>query len=255
MKWALGSIVSTLFLVSASPSLANLPPRTERIVVRYIAELQRVEASPVRTSMEDLFALTDTLRDYLVLGYSRSEVGSSMESSPMTIEDLSDQDYEALSRRLRGMLLNRLEVIVAERDSTLFLPLARSKGVDPDRAFMEIYFKTIPEVWPAYIDQQTDYSGCYVYGTGAMVSLYEGWRQFRTKYPSNYVQWAEEQLDDIRGLFTDVRCACEGQDTVVLELQRFLNRFPRDEIAGKVRDQLKSIQEGRTKIRFHCISG
>jgi hypothetical protein len=172
-----------------------------------------------------------------------------------SIENISESDYADLCERLRGIMLNRDEVLIAQPDSGTFLPLAREKGLRPDRDFMDVYYQTVPSVWPAYIEQQTDYSGCGVYGTGTLVGLYGEWRRYRSEHPENYTRAATEQMGEIQNRLEAPNCACEGGDSVTRELQLFLSRFPSDPIAPKVREVLNAIKEGRSKIRFHCISG
>lgn len=255
-RWIPSICTAALALPAPTLAHASLPPRTEQAVVRYLTELKRIETSSNRISIERLFTAVDTLQEYLCYGLPIAEWTSASAPRPSTIEDLPDDEYEALNLRLRGLLLNRAEVVLAAPDSEVFLPLARTKGLEADRAFMEMYFKTVPIAgWPAYVEQQTDYSGCDSYGTGVLVSLYEGWRQFQTHYPERYRTQAEERLEHIRDSLARVNCACGGPDTVVRELELFLGRFPRDDMAAKVREELNEIKEGRSKIRFNCLSG
>src|SRR5437867_2760664 len=178
------ALMLALILATARPSLASLPPQTQEVIARYLAEL------------------------------------------------------------------NRDEVVIAEPDSSTFLPLARRKGLKPDRDFMDVYFMTRPCAWPAYVVQETDYSGCDDYGTGKIVTLYGEWRRYRSAHPKNYVSAATQQLEEIQNSLADPGSPCGGPDSVTRELQQFLSRFPNDPITPKVRDVLNAIQQGRSNIRF-----
>ncbi|TMQ64604.1 MAG: hypothetical protein E6K77_03665 [Candidatus Eisenbacteria bacterium] len=244
------ALMLALILATARPSLASLPPQTQEVIARYLAELNRVESVRGRTSIEPLFALTDTLQEYLFYGELLENRNWSQKEHPPTMEDLSESEYAELSKQLRGILLNRDEVVIAEPDSSTFLPLARRKGLKPDRDFMDVYFMTRPCAWPAYVVQETDYSGCDDYGTGKIVTLYGEWRRYRSAHPKNYVSAATQQLEEIQNSLADPGSPCGGPDSVTRELQQFLSRFPNDPITPKVRDVLNAIQQGRSNIRF-----
>ena len=125
------ALMLALILATARPSLASLPPQTQEVIARYLAELNRVESVRGRTSIEPLFALTDTLQEYLFYGELLENRNWSQKEHPPTMEDLSESEYAELSKQLRGILLNRDEVVIAEPDSSTFLPLARRKGLKP----------------------------------------------------------------------------------------------------------------------------
>jgi hypothetical protein len=238
LVWAL-----VLMLVGARPATASLPPQTEQAITQYLVELKRIEGAAGRTSLEHLFALTDTLREYLMYGELLGRWDGS--HNVPTMEDITEGEYARLCDRLRGVLLNREEVVIVEADSAAFLPLARQKGLEPDRAFMDVYFRTVPVAWPSYIVQETDFSGCAEYGTGKLVALYGAWKEYRRKHPKNYARAATLQLEEIQGYLADVGNPCGGADLVERELQLFLNRFPKESIAPKVRDELSAIRAGR----------
>lgn len=251
---ALSILICLACLSLPRPAAAvDLPPQTEAAITRYLTELSRVENAPERTSMEALFEMTDSLNQYLCNGelYSRTSYG---QTRPLpTIEDLSDADYDSLCTRLRGMALNRSETVFAEADSATFLPLARAKGLPADRGFMVSYFATRPMAWPAYVVQETDFSGCNDYGSGAMVDIYARWRRFRAEHAGSYERASLEQWQELRRLFRDPGNPCGGPGSVLRELALFLDRFADEDIAPEIRDSMTAIREGRSAIRFPAI--
>jgi hypothetical protein len=62
---------------------------------------------------------------------------------------------------MKGFVVNREETVFVQPDTNFWVTLAGSKGQNADQQFFQLQKKTYPDsVWPAYVQQQTDYSGC-----------------------------------------------------------------------------------------------
>ncbi|CAN5621558.1 hypothetical protein BH24ACI2_BH24ACI2_15210 [soil metagenome] len=172
------------------------------------------------------------------------------------LESLSEADYASIERKMRGFVINRNEVVFVKPDVVFFKKLSKRLGTKSDIAFFTFLGELKPEsVWSAYIEQQTDYSGCTIYGKGILTSLYGKARQFRRQYPSAYVSDIKEEIRDMKSDFTDGTCACSDSNGVVKEFQLFIKTFPRGEITPIVKKRLIDIQNKKTAIRFNCLSG
>ncbi len=110
-------------------------------------------------------------------------------------------------------------------------------------------------VWSAYIEQQTDYSGCTIYGNGKLTALYGKAKQFRKQFPVAYASDVNEAINDIKETFTSDTCACRDSLSVIKEFELFINAFPKDAITPAVRKRLAEVKGKRTTFRFQCISG
>lgn len=175
----------------------------------------------------------------------------------MVIEALPDAEFENLARELLpGILINRDEVILAQPDAKFFLDLARKHGDAADVSFFENYLATFPDsVWPSYIVQQTDVTGCRDFGNGELVKRYAGWRKFRAAHPRRYAGEVSERMKLIESEVAESTCACGDSASVLGALQRFLKSFPDASVAKKVRARIDAIRNSKSKIRFNCLSG
>jgi hypothetical protein len=227
---------------------AALPPSAWTAANAYAAELERVEKAKSRVSMESLFLLAVALERELL-----TPPGA---GTPSPMEELSDPEYAALRSRLRGILLNRDEVLFARPDLRFFVELGERKGSPEDRLFFHLYRMTYPESFaPAYSRQQTDYGGCTDYGSGKLTRLYGEWQKYGTRHPKRYESVVQDETNRIVGELVQGTCACGNERSVESEFRYFLRRHPGSPIVPKVRARLDQLKHGTAKIRFNCISG
>jgi hypothetical protein len=117
----------------------------------------------------------------------------------------SDRDFQQPSdlrrdvNRRKSFLSNPMRTIcpvrcIARRRSGS--PLLRRPNDHPE------------SIWPAYIEQQTDYSGCTVFGSGRLVEGIGHGRNFKP-LPESIVRAVRKELDRISSELTDSTCACE----------------------------------------------
>lgn len=237
---------AALALSSARPDAAAADAAADA----YIAAHRRLERREI--SVQQLFLAATRLHDELL---------ASRDGEPALLERLDPEAYQALERRLEGhgIVVNQEEIVFAAVEPAFFLDLARKYGAASDREFFATYGRMYPPgkgyVWPAYVEQQTDASGCTSFAPHKLVDLYGRWKLYRSRYPGDYRQAVAAAIGDIESRLGAASCACEDRETVAAELRTFLARFPRDEIAGQVTARLRDIEAGRSTTRFHCLSG
>ncbi len=218
---------------------AEIPPEVEE----YSLALQAFREASAKQPIEPVFALglaaADSLKEVLEL--------------------LDDTAYELASKKMAGFIVGREEIIVAEPDYKFFGNLAAGKGNPQDIALFALYQRTLPGgVWPAYIEQRADMSGCTLFGKNLLVGLYGAWTQFGNKYPETYKTPAAyktivaREISRIEQRLLAGSCACGGTETVIAELHAFLEKFPQSAIAGRIGQRATDVSEGRSGIRFHC---
>lgn len=227
------------FVASSKPADESV---SEKSVIQLAADYERllrtIEYGSERSSLEPLADFQEKFSGRL------SE-----------IERLKDDEFTVFKTRMRGFLINREEVVFAKPDNEFFQKLAARKGLPADIAFFDLRSRLRPDsIWAAYIEQQTDYSGCTLYGTGMLTELYGLLNSFKEKYPTAYVQMVSDELDYIKDALTTGTCACGGLPSAIKEFELFIERYPNAEITPRLRDR-KSNTDEKSKIRRFCTSG
>lgn len=209
----------------------------------YRAALAGLSSGPPRRSLEDLYVLA-------------VRVEKAWRASRVSLESMPEEEFKVLGEQLPGFVLNREEVIVVHPKPSYFLDLAEGHGTPADRSFFTALGETYPEnLWPLYIAQQTDYSGCTLFGQGLLVHTYRKWSRFRKDYPRDYVTFATGVLTDIEERVTHNDCPCGDAGSVSRELDEFARAFPKSSAAALAADRAKAVRERRSTIRFNCTSG
>ena len=109
-----------------------------------------------------------------VRGRHEGESGRCKQSCPTS----ANRSISKSSARCRDSSWCGSEPIVVRPSVDYFKSLARKQGTKADRAFFDIYSRTEPDgngPFPAYIQQQTDETGCTRFDGKLMVDLYRGW--------------------------------------------------------------------------------
>jgi hypothetical protein len=178
------------------------------------------------------------------------------ENRATLVETLSAAEFQRLERDLPGVLLSREVTTFVKLDPDWFLDFATSHGDDADRSFFAAYKQTYPDgVWPAYVMPQTDYSGCVAFGEGRLVAAYRTWSEYGRSHPQRYKLRADAELDQVGKALAESTCACDDVATVEKEMQQFVRALPRSPIADRVSDRLRAVRDGRSGIRYRCVSG
>ncbi|MDQ3323900.1 MAG: hypothetical protein M3525_15915 [Acidobacteriota bacterium] len=207
---------------------------------RYVQALKNLENGKSRQSIEAVYRKGAIFSDRLD-----------------ELENLSEADYALFEKKMKGFIINRNATIFVKPDAKFFGSLAQRRGTKMDIAFFTFLKRLRPDgVWSAYIAQQTDYSGCTIYGTGILTEMYKRAKQFKRQYPSAYIPELNETIFDIKERFTSSTCACSSNSAdVVREFRLFIKTFPKDEITPLVRKRLADVIKNKTEIRFGCLSG
>lgn len=227
------------------PSAQRVDP-ARRAIDTYRVAIQRAQKAPERGQLEAAFNAIEPLRQALVIG---------RDGSNSALEALSEPEFSQLRGELIGLVVNREEAVFVEPDVAFFQALA-ARGEPADRAFFSALSATFPEsVWPVYVEQQTDYSGCTRFGSGTLVATYLTWSVFRQQYPKRYEDASGTHLDDVKRALTESTCACGDRASVEKELTEFLRRAKVSELRTEVAARLAAVRSARAKFRFACTSG
>jgi hypothetical protein len=191
----------------------------------------------------------------LALGEKLQEFRGS--GQPIPLEALSEEDYDFVQQHMKGFFVFREEIVGVEPRMTFFKALAARKGSQEDVDFFNLMTEVYGDgIWPAYVEQQTDYSGCGSYGDGARTRIYLG--AVKLKAPVNNAY--REQIDGmIKGLkeslITDGLCVCGGADSVIKELTLFIEKAPNANFIEDVKQLLAKVKAGKSKMGFFCHTG
>lgn len=241
MKSAFFSIqitISFIILSGISPSLAAQSKSILKLADEYSRVLKEIETQKNRRSIEAVLQ-------------KGAAVGEKLDE----LESLSDMEYAELVRKMRGFDVNRDEIVFIEPDAQFFKKLAIRRGDQADIAFFNLMLEIKPEnVWPAYIEQQTDVTGCTIYGNGLLTKLYGKTRQFKKNYPLAYADRVEQETSNILKAFTENVCACGNRASVTKEFRLFIKKYPTNKNTVAIKKRLAEIQKSKD-FRFNCQSG
>jgi hypothetical protein len=230
--------VATLLLAGSALAGTAERPRPSPATSRYQWALRDARARP-HVDVEALFRLaTDAGRELQAMMARADERG---ESPAVT--------------RVNGLVISTEEALYALPDPRFFAELARKKGRPVDRAFFDLLIATRPDgVWPVYIEQQTDVTGCTRLDLPALPSLYERWLEFRRRPLAAYRAAAADELADMeRFVLSD--CACGSREAALAGLEAFVKALPGAPITAKVMARLEDLRAGRAELRAECHSG
>ncbi len=171
------------------------------------------------------------------------------------LEALSENEYALVVKKMKGFVVNRSETVFVNPDVNFYKNLSKKYGTKADVAFFNLLGELKPDsVWSAYVEQQTDYSGCTIYGGGKLTALYGKAKQFKKQLPAAYASDVNEAINDIKETFTNDTCACGDRRSVIKEFQSFINAFPKDAITPAIRKCLAEVEQKQTSFRFQCHS-
>jgi hypothetical protein len=238
--------IITIALVGlvTTTGLAQLSMADQAAVDAYRSAIRAAESGRSSRGIEAAFSALVSMREALMQVRNGKDV----------LESLPDEEFQRLGHELPGAIVNREEVVFVEPDPGYFAKLAASRGDRADRAFFSALKATYPEsVWPVYVDQQTDYSGCTRFGS--LVETYRAWFDFQRKFPGRYAAGAKKETDVVIEHLTTSTCACGDLASVENELQRFLRTFPTSSARAKVGQRLQALRARRSDIRPGCVAG
>ena len=240
-------LVSVLAAVTTSAGMAQRQAPEQAAVDAYRTAITSAASGRAPRAIETAFIALGLMRDALI------QVQTGRNTTPLEL--LPEREFQML-RELPGAILNRDETVVVEPDTDYFVRLATARGDAADRAFFSAFKATHPgSVWPVYLDQQTDYSGCVRFGSMSLVETYRTWAGFRRRFSGRYADGARKEVDAVLEALTTATCACRDVTSVERELQRFQREFPSSPVKSAIDRRLQAIRAGRSDIRAGCVSG
>lgn len=175
------------------------------------------------------------------------------------LESLSDEDYLFVQKEMKGFYVTRHEIVDVSPDMKFFNKMAIIGGAQEDKDFFYFMAEIYPYgIWPIFMQEQTPYSACDIYGDGVLTNLY-----IETESPKlkkiTHVKYKEE-ISEIREgmksrLSEDGGCACGGADTVIKELTLFIGSVPKANFIADVKRLLFVVKSGKSTIRLFCQTG
>ena len=176
----------------------------------------------------------------------------------LNLDDYDEPTFQKLRKIMVGFFLARSDegnLIFPQWDA--FLRLAREKGTKADQAFFAAQGLTYPDKdqWPAYIEAQTDYSGCTILDGKTLTRSYGVWVKFQNRYPNQYQKDSQDERKFIEDRLDESVCVCGEEPDASKEFESILKTYPGTPIATEVKLLVDSLRDGTSDIRFRCLSG
>ena len=241
-------LIITIALVGfgTSVAVAQLSTSDQAEVEAYRSAIRLAESVTSSRGIEEAFSALNPLREALL---RRDDQRNGLES-------MSDEEFNVLRRGLPGTLINRIEVVYVRPDLAYFRRLSEDRGDAADQAFFEALRLTYPDsIWPVYVQQQTDYSGCTRFGSMSIVDTYRAWSEFQRRFPDRYVAAARTEADAVLRQLAGATCACGNTAGFRQELEEFIRSFPLSPVREIADQRLDDLQAGESDIRPGCVSG
>jgi hypothetical protein len=239
-------LAALALLMMSVVSGAELPSEVQRAIDAYRDALVAAQQRSNDGAIERAFASLTSVHDALLQATG----------GQTPLEALSPADFDRLTAAMTGAVIGRDEVLVVDVDTDYFLKLAASRGSSVDRTFFASRRATYPNsIWPIYVEQQTDYSGCTRFGGGSLVDSYRQWRRFRSRFPRAYAPFVARGLADVEEQVTESSCACGSAEETARGLDEFAAAFPDSRASAAASHRSRAILRHQSAIRFRCVSG
>lgn len=235
-------------LFTATSTLGDSFPSVGQAVDVYRNAIAAAESAAVPGAIESALAAIDDLRDVLLARVPDGTLS--------VLEALPEADYAQLEG-LPGVYVQRIEVLVIKPVPDFFAALAARVGDQADQRFASALADTYRNAkWGVYVQPQTDYSGCTVFGEDKLLESYLLWSAMERDFPDRYITAVSREYQRVREKITRSTCACGDVASVVRELEAIAAALdPADPTLPAVKERLSAVKEGRSNIRFGCISG
>lgn len=214
-------------------------------VATFLDALDAVESADPPVEMESLFAAAGRVQQALT------------QADPLTgrvwLQDLSNEDFTALSDRLRGMRVARAPFPYALPDALFLSELAQRQGRPEDRVFFRRYRQSWGlDPMPAWLRRTSRVLPCIRYGEGVIGDLYEGWQTFAREHPGAYIDYVRLMLGEIELAVAQGGCACGSADAVEQELSEFVTRFPNTAVRPAILARLQELEDDPERRPIQC---
>jgi hypothetical protein len=232
------ALLVLITITAVTPAISYAQNKTIlHLANEYTLALKKYEALKMRTSVESVF-----------------RKGKAVSLKLDEMENLRDEDYALLEKKMRGFEINRMEIVFVVPDGKFFAALAKTHGTRADARYFALMRQVRPDnVWAAYQEQQTDVTSCTKYA-GILTPLYGKALQFKRAYPASYTGYIDEEIDNIISELREGNCACGDRRSVEQEFKLFIKTFPRDKNTPAVRKRLQALKK-KGYFRFNCQSG
>lgn len=172
------------------------------------------------------------------------------------LESLSNDDYAISEKGMKGFFVFREETVGVLPDMKFFKELAGRRGTRGDVEFFSLMIDVYHDgTWPAFIQQQTDYSGCTVFGDGTLTKLYIEATKLKKTASATYQKQLGELIEEIQSNLTEVVCVCGNADSVIKELTLFSKSAPNADFIAEIKSRITEVKARKSKDRFVCHSG
>jgi hypothetical protein len=88
-----------------------------------------------------------------------------------------------------------------------------------------------------------------------LIKYYTVWNIYRLAHPKTYTGEALEFIRKVEYSLTEGTCACGSKEDALREFEKFILTFPHATVTKRVRERINQIKNGRSGIRWKCISG
>jgi len=236
-----------LLLFTTACPLAQSLSAAREAVEAYRDAIAAAQSGTTPRGIESALAAIDDLRDVL-----QPDVPDGTRS---VLESLPEHDFARLEE-LPGVYVQRIEVLVVNPEPDFFLELSARVGDEADRRFASALAAAYRNAkWHVYVQPQTDYAGCTVFGEGRLLKAYLAWSAMERDFPDRYVLAVARERDRVEENITRSTCACGDRVSVIEGLEGIAAALtPADPILAAVEARLAALYAGRSNMRFGCIA-
>jgi hypothetical protein len=236
----IGILLAAALVAPVPPAAA---PATPAAVDAYVAEVARIESATTPQSLEPLLAAAEQVQT-AVMAIDREEAW---------IERLPEPDFQALKKRLRGLVVNRGLDVYAQPDPDFMLKLADAHGRDVDRDFFRVYRQHwSADLVPVFLSLTVRPTPCVRFGEKIIPDLYDAWRGYVARHPDAYADFSVQAINDLEEAVALGTCACGDTASVLSEEKGFLDRFPDTRVAAQIRSRMQQLQERPDERPVRC---
>ena len=245
---SIGCALIWALLFAATCTLAQMPPSVRHAIDVYRNAIAEAESAATPHGIESAFAAIQDLREVLFADVPDGTLS--------VLDSLPEADF-ALLEQLPGVRVRRIEVLVVHPDADFYVELSAQVGDEADQRFAATLAATLHYgYWPVYVQPQTEYSGCTAFGEGRLLKTLLAWSAMERDFPGRYVSAVARERDAVVRKITNSTCACGDVASVVGEFERIAAALTAaDPIRAAVDERLAALDEGRSNMRFGCISG
>lgn len=181
----------------------------------YAKAYRAVQTATEPQSIEPLYQLGEQAKAAFLAGNSEALIAEIMwgdKGSRARFEQKMAQQVPGYS------VLSGAESLHYDVDANAFLKLAEQHGTETDRDFFKLHEISFRYGnWPAYIEPQTDITGCIKYGSSEYLDFYKNWNAFLKVHPQGYYATRAKQY--LSAFYVTHRCSCDSKEDTIHGLE------------------------------------